>query len=51
MMPDEEKLAESKSPLAAKLAILLGLLPNSSSDGMTDIADTLLFAKSDGGAS
>ena len=43
MMPDQKNVAQDKTSLAAKLALLLGLLPRQSSSDMTDIVENLLM--------
>ncbi len=44
MMPDEEKVAETnKGLLAAKLALLLGLLPQQNSNNLSDVMENLLI--------
>nr|CAG4650317.1 EOG090X09QP [Sida crystallina] len=44
MMPDDDKVTDSKSPIAAKLAVLLGLIgPKSNWNDMADMAPDGLF--------
>nr|SVE74307.1 EOG090X09QP [Daphnia barbata] len=44
MMPDDEKAAETnKGILAAKLALLLGLLPQHNSNSLSDVVENLLI--------
>ncbi|XP_046644132.1 uncharacterized protein LOC124329140 [Daphnia pulicaria] len=44
MMPDDEKVAETnKGLLAAKLALLLGLLPQQNSNNLSDVMENLLI--------
>nr|CAG4637184.1 EOG090X09QP [Ceriodaphnia reticulata]SVE73063.1 EOG090X09QP [Ceriodaphnia reticulata] len=44
MMPDDERITEkNKSPLAAKLALLLGLLPQPNSNNLSDLMENLLI--------
>lgn len=49
MMPDDEKVMENnKGPLAAKLALLLGLMPRSNWNDMSDgVLENLLFRSED----
>ncbi len=43
-MPDDEKIMEkNKSSLAAKLALLLGLLPQQNSNNLSDVMENLLI--------
>nr|CAG4641865.1 EOG090X09QP [Eurycercus lamellatus] len=44
MMPDDEKVTENvKGPLAAKLALILGLMPRENWSDMADAVDSLLI--------
>lgn len=45
MMPDEEKLTDdAKTPLAAKLALLIGLMPRQNWGDMADeVVENLFF--------
>jgi hypothetical protein len=44
MMPDDEKVTEkNKGLLAAKLALLLGLLPQQNSNNLSDVMENLLI--------
>nr|CAG4651151.1 EOG090X09QP [Simocephalus serrulatus]SVE94364.1 EOG090X09QP [Simocephalus serrulatus] len=47
MMPDDEKVVENKSPLAAKLALLLGLLPQQNANNLSDVMENLLIVSTD----
>jgi len=47
MMPDQENLKVDQTPLAAKLALLIGLLPRNNWSDMTEIADNLLIKLED----
>lgn len=47
MMPDQENLKVDQTPLAAKLALLIGLLPRNNWSDMTELADNLLIKLED----
>lgn len=48
MMPDDEKVTEgNKTPLAAKLGLLLGLLPQENSNNLSDVMENLLIVSTD----
>jgi len=47
MMPDQENLKVDQTPMAAKLALLIGLLPRSNLGDMTEIVDNLLIKLED----
>ncbi len=45
MMPDEDKVTDDmKVPLAAKLALLLGVLPRENWGDLSDVAENLLVS-------
>ena len=47
-MPDDDKVKETrKGPLAAKLALLLGLMPRENWSDMSDVVKSLLIKSSD----
>lgn len=47
-MPDDEKVADAnRVPLAAKLALLLGLLPQQNTSGLSDVMENLLIVAPD----
>ena len=47
MMPDDEKVTEkNKGLLTAKLALLLGLLPQQNSNNLSDVMENLLINSS-----
>nr|CAG4649508.1 EOG090X09QP [Scapholeberis mucronata]SVE93744.1 EOG090X09QP [Scapholeberis mucronata] len=48
MMPDDEKVTDTnRIPLAAKLALLLGLFPQQNSNDLSDVMENLLIAAPD----